>query len=58
MIPRRLGERMREAADLRLLELPFEVPPLREKLSWNPRFTSSPAHAWMRKQISEAAKSL
>jgi DNA-binding transcriptional LysR family regulator len=58
MLPRRLGERMREAADLRLLELPFEVPPLREKLAWNPRFTSNPAHAWMRNQIAEVAKPL
>lgn len=58
MMPRRLGERMRQAANLRLLELPFEVPPLREKLTWNPRFTSSPAHVWMREQISEAAKTL
>lgn len=57
-MPRRLGERMREAADLRLLELPFEVPPLREKLAWNPRFTSSPVHGWMREQIAEAAKTL
>ena len=48
VVPRRLGERLREAADIRLLELPFELPPLREKLVWNPRFTSSPAHAWMR----------
>jgi len=58
IMPRRLGERMQQAADLRLLELPFELPPLREKLAWNPRFTSSPAHAWMREQISEAAKTL
>lgn len=58
MMPRRLGERMQEPAHLRLLELPFDVPPLCEKLAWNPRFTSSPAHAWMREQISAAAKSL
>jgi DNA-binding transcriptional LysR family regulator len=58
MMPKRLGERMQQAGDLRLLELPFEVPPLREKLAWNPRLTSSPAHAWLRKQICEAAKTL
>jgi LysR family nod box-dependent transcriptional activator len=58
LMPRRLGERMREAADLRLLELPFDVPPLFEKLAWNPRFTSSPAHVWLREQISAAAKLL
>jgi DNA-binding transcriptional LysR family regulator len=58
MVPRRLGERLREAADIRLLELPFEVPPLREKLAWNPRYTSSPAHAWMREQFTEVAQRL
>jgi len=58
LLPRRLGERMRQAAEIRLLELPFDVPPLREKLAWNPRFTSSPGHAWMRAQLVEAARTL
>jgi DNA-binding transcriptional LysR family regulator len=58
IVPRRLGERMRNAAEIRLLELPFEVPPLREKLAWNPRFTSSPGHAWMRQQLVDVAKAL
>lgn len=58
IVPRRLGERMRKAAEIRLLELPFEVPPLREKLVWNPRFTSSPGHVWMREQIVEVAGAL
>lgn len=58
IVPRRLGERLRDAAEIRLLELPFEVPPLREKLAWNPRFTSSPGHAWMREQLVDVAKTL
>jgi len=58
ILPRRLGERMRAAADVRLFELPFDVPPLREKLVWNPRFTSSPGHAWMREQLVELARAL
>ena len=58
ILPRRLGERMRIAADIKLLELPFAIPPLREKLAWNPRFTTSPAHAWMRTQIVEVAAAL
>jgi hypothetical protein len=49
---------MREAAEIRLLELPFEIPPLREKLTWNPRFTSSPGHVWMREQLVEIAAAL
>lgn len=51
IVPRRLGERMREAAEIRLFELPFKVPPLREKLAWNPRFTTSPGHMWLREQL-------
>jgi DNA-binding transcriptional LysR family regulator len=58
IVPRRLGERMRVAADIRLLELPFAIPPLREKLAWNPRFTTSPAHVWMRTQMVEVAAAL
>jgi hypothetical protein len=32
LVPRRLGERLRQAAEIRLIEPPFDVPPLREKL--------------------------
>jgi DNA-binding transcriptional LysR family regulator len=56
IVPRRLGVRMREAAEIRLLELPFDIPSLREKLAWNPRFTSSPAHVWVREQLIAAAR--
>lgn len=58
ILPRRLGERMQAAAGVRLYELPFDVPPLREKLVWNPRFTTSPGHTWMREQIVELASAL
>jgi LysR family nod box-dependent transcriptional activator len=58
IVPRRLGERMRQAAEIRLLELPIDLPPLREKLVWNPRFTSSPGHVWMREQLVEVAGAL
>jgi DNA-binding transcriptional LysR family regulator len=58
LVPRRLGERLQRAADIRLVELPIEVPPLREKLIWSPRFTASAAHAWLRAQLVEVAKAL
>jgi len=58
ILPRRLGLRMQEAAAVRLLELPFDVPPLREKLVWNPRFTASPGHTWMRELLVEVAQGL
>jgi len=58
ILPKRLAERMQDAAAVRLFELPFDVPPLREKLVWNPRFTTSPGHTWMREQIVELARAL
>jgi len=58
ILPRRLGERMQQAAEIRLLKLPFDMPPLHEKLVWNPRFTSSPGHVWMREQLVQVAEAL
>lgn len=57
-LPRRIGERLRQAADVKLLEPPFEIPPLREQLFWNPRFTAGAAHVFLREQLIEAAKML
>jgi DNA-binding transcriptional LysR family regulator len=58
LVPRRLGERLQRAADIRLVEPPFAVPPLREKVIWSPRFTASAAHAWLRARIVEIAATL
>jgi LysR family transcriptional regulator, nod-box dependent transcriptional activator len=58
LIPRRLGERLERAADIRLIEPPFEAPPLREKLIWSPRYTSSAAHAWLRERFVELAATI
>lgn len=58
MVPRRLAERMREAARIRLLDIPVEVPPLVEKLIWNPRFTHSQPHQWMRSLLADIAAGL
>jgi DNA-binding transcriptional LysR family regulator len=57
-VPRRLGERLRVAADIRLLELPFEVPSLTLKLAWSARYTSSPKHVWLREQLLDVAREL
>lgn len=58
MVPRRLAERLRAAAGIRLLAIPLEVPPLAERLVWNPRFTQSQPHIWMREQIGSIAAAL
>jgi LysR family nod box-dependent transcriptional activator len=58
LVPRRLGERLEKAADIRLVELPLVIPPLREKLIWSPRYTASPAHSWFRARVAEVAQAL
>jgi LysR family transcriptional regulator, nod-box dependent transcriptional activator len=58
LVPRRLGERLQRAAEIRLVELPLAIPPLREKLIWSPRYTASPAHAWFRERLLEVAQGL
>jgi DNA-binding transcriptional LysR family regulator len=58
MVPRRLAERLQEAAHIRLLDIPIEVPPLAEKLVWNPRFTQSRPHIWMRELMAGIAATL
>jgi DNA-binding transcriptional LysR family regulator len=58
MVPRRLAERLQEAAHIRLLDIPVEVPPLAEKLVWNPRFTQSRPHIWMRELMAGIAATL
>ena len=58
LVPRRMGERLQRAAEIRLVELPLAIPPLREKLIWSPRYTASPAHAWFRARIADVAQAL
>jgi DNA-binding transcriptional LysR family regulator len=38
---------------LRILELPFELPPVRGSMLWHERHTSDPAHTWFRQRLAE-----
>ena len=58
VVPRRLAERLQAAADIKLFELPIKVPLLSEKLVWNPRFTTSQGHIWMRELMASVARAL
>ncbi len=58
MVPQRLAERLRDAAHIRLMDIPMEVPSLAEKLIWNPRFTQSRPHIWMRELLVSIAATL
>lgn len=58
LVPKRLADRLKEAASISLLQLPIKVPPLSEKLMWNPRFTTSQSHIWMRNLMADIARTL
>jgi DNA-binding transcriptional LysR family regulator len=50
-----VGRRLAAISDIRLLEVPFEVPIVAESMFWHSRFTADPAHKWLRKQVADAA---
>jgi DNA-binding transcriptional LysR family regulator len=51
LAPGRLAQRLHHALELRLFAAPFELPRLQESMAWHPRFTSDPAHAWLRARL-------
>lgn len=48
LIQRRLAERVKEVANIRLLTPPFRIPDIHESLYWSPRNTANPPHVWLR----------
>lgn len=56
LMPRRLGERFRQSAGLKLCKPPFPLPELAERMIWNAKLTSDPAHRWLRTAFREAAR--
>jgi DNA-binding transcriptional LysR family regulator len=58
LIHERLGKRMAEVADIRLLEPPFKAPIVSESMHWHPARTADPAHTWLRQQLLAVASEL
>jgi LysR family nod box-dependent transcriptional activator len=54
----RLGKKMAEVADIRLLEPPFTTPVVSESMHWHPSRTSDPGHTWLREQLTAVASEL
>lgn len=50
-LPKRIALHLREYYPLKILDLPFEIPPLVFSLRWHESRTKDPRHAWMRKSI-------
>lgn len=57
-IHRMLAMRMAEYLPLKLTELPFEMPPVREIAQWSSRNASDPAIAWLVSRLKQIATQL
>lgn len=55
---RLLATRMAEFLPLKLMELPFEMPPLREIAQWSSRSANDPAVAWLVARLKQIARQL
>jgi DNA-binding transcriptional LysR family regulator len=58
LLPERLARRVQEAADLRVLPLPVDMPPLIEAAWWHPVNDGDPGHQWFRQLLRDAAARL
>lgn len=54
----RLGRKLADAAEIRLVEPEFETPPVAEAMYWHTRNASDPAHVWLRDMLREISASL
>jgi DNA-binding transcriptional LysR family regulator len=55
---RRLADRLRAGAAIRIFPMPFDVPPLDETLFWSTRHVGDLGHAWLRSVLREEAAAL
>jgi DNA-binding transcriptional LysR family regulator len=53
-----LAARLAEYLPLKLLELPFEMPPVREIAQWSSRSSNDPAIAWLVERLKQIAQQL
>lgn len=56
VLPRRVADWLCEAADLRIFPLPFDVPDFAIEMCWSTRYTTDPAHSWIRSTLKDAAQ--
>lgn len=58
LIQRRIAERLLPVTQVRIEELPFDVPPLRVIALWSAAKEGDPAHRWFRQVLSAAGSEL
>lgn len=54
----RLGQKLAQTGEIRLVEPSFETPPITEAMFWYTRNSSDPAHRWLRDQLREISAAL
>jgi len=57
-VHRRLAEQAAEHLPIRILELPFEIPPMHQAIQWHTYRSNDPAIIWLRGAMHEAAAAL
>ena len=58
LVHERLARRLRDLADIKIIELLFDTPSISEAMYWHPRLTSDPAHRWLREMLLESSRSI
>ena len=56
--PSRLARELERTAGVRVVKAPREIAGFKYEMSWHPRLTADPAHAWFRDQIRAVARDL
>jgi LysR family nod box-dependent transcriptional activator len=57
-VQQRLADKLKDTAELQLLQPPCDIPPIIETITWHPRSTNDPGHRWLRTRILQLAEQL
>jgi DNA-binding transcriptional LysR family regulator len=57
-VPERLARRFETWLGLRVLDVPFEMPPFRMSMLWHARFQADAAQVWFRQLVAATAAGL
>jgi DNA-binding transcriptional LysR family regulator len=53
IVPEQLGKHFASGGNIKLLSVPFEIPPYQIMQHWHERYSQDPANRWFRNQIAE-----
>ncbi|MCK9564386.1 MAG: LysR family transcriptional regulator [Bacteroidales bacterium] len=57
-LPSKAARIFKDTRDVAILKPPFRVPPIELTMAWSPLLQHNPAHQWMRRLVSSAAKEI